>query len=231
MASLNLGFGGSKTSQVGMEKTEQSQNQVGSNQQFGSTVVSSLDPQTIATLQGVIQSIAPNIGSSMDADTIRMLSGQLATNLDPGLVEANIASSQAAAARNFALNQGAQISQFAQLVGSKGNTFVQGEMTRGNVDLATMLASIADQTRLGAAAQRSADLGGAIQGTAAASQVQQQPLNQLLAAIATLTGARTEQVTDMTSLSNLVSNLTSRTDTTGTSRSRGGSIGLSAGNG
>lgn len=223
---LNLGFGSSKSSQNQMQKTEQTQSEVGSNKQFGSTVTTNLDQGTISTLQGIIQQIAPTIGQSADADMIRALSGQLATNLDPALVEANIASSQAAAVRNFNLNQGAQIKNFEQLIGSKGNTFSQIIQNQGNVDLATMLAQIADQTRLGAAAQRSADLGGAIQGTAAAGQVEQQPLNQLLAAVATLSGARTEQQVDMTSLQNLISQLSSRTDTTGTSKSRGFNIGF-----
>lgn len=226
---LNLGFGSSKGSQTGMQKTEQSQSQVGSEKQFGTNVTTTLDQGTISTLQGIIQSIAPNVGSSVDADTIRALSGQLATNLDPALVEANIQASQAAAVRNFNLNQGAQIANFQQLIGSKGNTFAQQIQQQGNVDLATMLAQIDSNTRLQAAGQRSQDLSGAIQGTAAAGQVQQQPLNQLLAAIATLSGAQTTQQVDMNNLTNLVSNLTSRTDTTQSSKSRGFSLGFTGG--
>lgn len=229
--SLNLGGSLSKQSQESTSKTTQNETQSGTNKQFGSTVVTNLDPQTIQTLQGVIQSIAPTVGQSVDADTIRALSGQLATNLDPALVEANIQASQAAAIRNFQVNQAPQIAQFQQQVGSKGNTFSQILQTQGNVDLATMLAQISNEARLGAAAQRSADLGGAIQGRAAASQVAQSPLNALLASIATLTGARTEQQVDMTSLSNLVSNLVSQTDTKskGRTSSFGGSAGIGGG--
>lgn len=217
MVGIGIGLGGGR--QRVKEKSHEEVNSTATQSQTSSQHISgvqtTLDAGTIATLQGIIQNIAPNIGQSADADMIRALSGQLATNLDPALVEANIQSSQAAAVRNFNMNQGAQIKNFEQLIGSKGNTFAQIIANQGNVDLATMLAQIADQTRLGAAAQRSADLGGAIQGTAAAAQVGQQPLNQLLAAIATLTGARTETSMDQQNLSNTVNNLNQITDTQG----------------
>lgn len=223
---LNLGFGSSKSSQTQQSKTTQSESQVGTNKQFGTNVTTTLDPGTIGTLTSLIRGLAPAVGQSLDADAIRSLSGQLATNLDPALVEANIKASQAAATRNFNLNQGTQIANFQQQIGSKGNTFSQLLETQGNVDLATMLAQIDTQARLGASQQRSSDLSGAIQGRAVASNVAASPLNQLLAAVATLTGAQTTQQVDMTSLSNLLSNLTSETQSKGTSKSSGFNLGF-----
>lgn len=227
---FNIGFGRSVGKQKQMVTTDISQQQT-QKQQTSSTghgVTTTLDPQTIATLQGVIQQLAPNVGQSADADLIRSLSGQLATNLDPALVEANIQAAQSAAIRNFDLNQGAQIRSLAQQVGSTGNGFVQGVMTQGNVDLSTMLAQLDAQTRLGAAGQRSADLSGAIQGIGAASQVGQQPLNQLLSAIATLTGARTEQNTSEQSLNDLIATMQQHSTefTRGKTIQRGSEVGF-----
>lgn len=226
---INLGFGGSKTSQNQTSVTTQNEQQIGSQSQQGSGITTTLDPQTIQTLQGIIQTLAPGVGQSPDAEMIRTLSSQLATSLDPALVNANIKASQDVAIRNFQNNQGAQIAGLQQQVGSKGNAFSQIIQSQGNADLAALLAQISTQGQLGFAAQRAANLGGAMQGFGAASQVAQGPMNQLLAAIATLTGARTEQTTQQNSLSNLISSLTSRTDTTGTTKSRGFSLGFGGG--
>lgn len=226
---INLGFGGSKTSQSQTSQTTQNEQQTGSQSQQGSGITTTLDPQTIQTLQGIIQTLAPGVGQSPDAEMIRTLSSQLATSLDPALVNANIKASQDVAIRNFQNNQGAQITGLQQQVGSKGNAFSQIIQSQGSADLATLLAQIDTQGRLGFAAQNSANLGGAIQGFGAASAVQRSPLQDLLASIATLTGARTEQTTQQNSLSNLISNLTSRTDTQGTSKSRGFNLGFTGG--
>lgn len=223
---LNLGLGGSNTKQNSEVNTTQNQNQVESGSVQGQNITTTLDPRTIATLQGIIQTLAPNVGQSADASMIRQLSGQLANNLDPSLVNANIKAAQDVAIRNFNLNQGTQISNLQQLVGSKGNGVSQQVASQGNADISALLAQIDAQTRLQASGQRSADLSGAISGFAGATQVGQAPLNQLLASIATLTGARTEQNTNQTSLSNLIAALTSNQKSTGSSKSFGFSGGL-----
>lgn len=226
---INLGLGGSKQSQKQTSITNQTEQQTASQQQTGSGVTTTLDPRTIQTLQGIIQTLAPGIGTSPDAEMIRTLSQQLSTSLDPALVNANIKASQDVAIRNFQNNQGAQIAGLQQQVGSKGNAFSQIIQNQGNADLATLLAQITTQGQLGFAAQDAANKAGAIQGFGAASQVQRGPLQDLLGAIAALTGARTESETQQNSLSNLMSVLSSRTDTKGTSKSRGFSLGFTGG--
>jgi hypothetical protein len=89
-----------------------------------------------------------------------------------------------------------------------------------------MLAQIANEARLGAAAQRSTDLSGAIGGFNVAGSAASQPLQQLLAAVATLSGARTESNTNQQSFADTVSNLTQQVKTKGKTSSFGGNIGI-----
>lgn len=223
---LNLNLGGSIQKTSGQQDTTQQQSQISKEQQTGSQITTNLDAGTIATLQQIIQTLSPTVGQSQDADMIRQLSGKLATNLDPAIVQANIDASQAAAIRNFQQNQGAQIAGLQQQIGSTGNSFAQIIQQQGNVDLSTMLAQIAAQFQLGAAGQRSADLSGAIAGFGAAGQAQSQPLQQLLAAVSTLSGARTQTDTNQQSFADTVSNLTQQVKSKGKTSSFGGSIGL-----
>lgn len=204
---ITLGGGRSRTKTS--ERSELNQTSTQAQTQTGSTfgVTTTLDPQTIATLQSVIQTIAPNVGQSADADLIRTLSSQLATSLDPALVQANIKAAQDVAIRNFSMNQGAQIAGLQQQVGSKGNAFSQIIQNAGNADLSALLAQISTQGQLGFAAQQSANLGAAIQGIGSASQVARTPLQDLLASISTLTGARTEASVNTQQQANAINNL------------------------
>lgn len=223
MGLLDLGFGSSSQNQKSSTTQKQTQNQTQTG--TGSTTATTLDPKTVATLQGIIQQIAPQVGQSADADIVRQLSGKLAGNLDPALVTANIQAAQTAATRNFNVNQGAQIANLQQQIGSKGNTFSTLVAGQGQADLAGILQQIATQGQLSASAQQSSNLAGAISGFGSAGQVQAEPLKQLLAVVSSLTGAETKQNSTSTSISDLISNLVS--NTTGKTSSQGFNVGLS----
>lgn len=186
--------------------------------QTGSATTTTLDPATIGILQGVIKQLAPGVaGGSPDADMIRQLSGQLATNLDPAAVQNNIDTSFAAAQQVFNQNQGAQISGLQQQIGSTGNSFAQLIEGQGDVELSTMLAKLASDIQLNASSQHAGELGAAIEGLGRATAVGESPLRQLLSAISTLSGAQTTQESEATSLVDVISNI----QKSGTSTTKG----------
>ena len=186
--------------------------------QTGKATTTTLDPGTINILKGVIGQLAPGVGAgSADADMIRQLSGQLATNLDPAAVQNNIQTSLAAATQVFDQRQGANIANVQQQIGSTGNSFSALIEQQGDVELSTMLAKLASDIQLNAGSQHAGELGAAIEGLGRATAVGESPLRQLLSAISTLSGAETTQESESKSLVDVISNI----QRSGTSQTKG----------
>src|SRR5262245_56187278 len=97
--------------------TNQTQTQHGSVKQTGSGVTTTLDPGTIALLQGVIKTLAPG-GTSPFASQALGLVNQLTTLNNPANVDARVASAIGAARQQFDIGEGAQIAQIQQDIGS-----------------------------------------------------------------------------------------------------------------
>lgn len=214
---------GSTTNQTQKQtaSTNQTQKQTGTTTTAGKAATSTLDPETIAMLKGVIGDLSGGAaGGSTDATTIRGIVSQLSGNQNADLVNNQISSASAEARRQFGIGEGAQIAGLEQQIGSKGNSFSQLLEQKGNIDLETSIAALSDQARLDASKQQSANLGAAIAGTSAAQSADQAPLNKFLSAIQVLTGAQTTQTSDQTQIADLLANITgSQTaDTTGTSK-------------
>lgn len=171
-------------------------------------VTSTLDAGTLGVLQQLVQSLGGNVGQSADADAIRMLTKRQTELNDPGDVEAQIASTQAEAKRQFKQGTASSIAQVQQQIGSRGNSFSALLEEQGQVDLATSLAKVASDIRANAKNQEASNLANAIQGISTAAQVGQMPLETLLSAISVLKGATVEtgqtQVSDQSQSSNQV---------------------------
>jgi len=225
---LNLGGSFQKQSQKSSFEQSQTGAQNTTGSATGSQVSTTLDPATIGILQDVIGTLVGTFSEgSADAEAIRALSGQLAQNTDPNAVNEMVNASVAEAQRQFSLNQGAQINQLQQLVGGKGNSFSQIIQNQGNVDLSTSLAKIIADIRMGASSQHATELASAMQGYAGAADASQAPLQQLLAAISTLTGARTETQTEESQIMEVLSSMLTKgsSKTTGSGFSLGASMG------
>lgn len=227
---MALSIGGSLTNQKQSTNFEQTQtgSQNSSTSASGNQVTSTLDPATIQILQDTIGTLAGAFNDgSQDAMAIRNIAGQLQQNTDPTAVNDMVFASQEAAKQNYAANQGAQIMQLQQVVGSKGHSYSQLIQNMGNADLSTQLAKIVADIRLNAKSQHATELASAMGAYATASQVEQNPLQGLLSAIASLTGAKTETQTEESQLANMFS--TMLTKGSSTTKSKGSSIGASLG--
>lgn len=203
---------------------QQQQKQTGTTTATGKAATSTLDPETIAMLKGVIGDLSGGAaGGTADAATIRGIVAQLAGNQNADLVNNQISSASAEARRQFGIGEGAQIAGLEQQIGSKGNSFSQLLEQKGNIDLETSIAAISDQARLDASKQQSANLGAAIAGTSAAEAADQAPLNKFLSAIQVLTGAQTTQTSDQTQISDLLAAITGTQTADMTGKSKGSS--------
>jgi len=170
-------------------------------------------------LQNVIQGLGANVGNTGDADAIRDLSGQLTGIFDPSMIEANIESGSNLAIQNYNNTTGADLNVLSQVIGSAGNSFAALTKGQGAANLSVQLADLANKTRLQGGQLQSQNLVSAIGGYGAASQAQGAPLQQLLAAIATLTGAETTG--EQTQVYDLLNSMNSTVDFSGTEVTKG----------
>lgn len=167
--------------QTNQQQTQNTSSQTASNTQQASTgvnTVSSLDTQTIATLQSLLQPLAAqaggSIGNTSNSDAIKKISSDFyakATGGNNATVKAATDASAAKARLDFETGEGAQVNQIAQAIGSKGNTYSQLIKDKGLNDLNTQIAQITASGALQADQLNSSDLKAASDAIVQASQV------------------------------------------------------------
>lgn len=204
---------GGKQSSTQNSTTKASGTQAQTGTVGGTSKVTTLDPGTIGLLQGVIQGLGANAGVSY-GDEISGLSSQLATLFDPAMIDHSIQADQASAIQTYNNTVLPDLNVAANVIGSSGHSFSMLAKSSGAAQLATQLAQIAAQTRLQGTQLQAGALSSAIGGYGAAAAAEQSPIQTLLAAISTLTGAETEGNTEQ--LYNLMNTTNQTTDFTGT---------------
>ncbi len=237
---------------VGTSQKDATQKQTSSSLRIGETsqdtrqITSTLDENTLATLQGLIQQIAAAGGSGLDAglagsvgeplDFARFLSNRAVQTGD--VVSDNVAAIVSDARRTGERELTRQGTVLSEAAGSGLNTVNAAVQGRGRADLEAQLASIAAELNIRGRELESSDLATAFaaltEGLQTGSNVdlagKSQPVQLITQLVDALKGGVTETVSQATgtstestvaeALSTLIEALTSNQSTTGATTSK-----------
>jgi hypothetical protein len=197
---------GSTTEQT--TKSNQTQTQKGTTKQSGQSTTTALDSSSLALLQSVVANLGTKLGTdNPDAILVRSLIPQLLQSASPEAIDAGIAASSQAAIQAYKKGEGANIANVQQQVGSKGNSFSALLEQQGNVDLASTLASIAENARAQGRQQFGQNVATAIGAGGTAAQINAQQTNDFLGGIKALEGAQVTQNTSETQIQDMLATL------------------------